>query len=313
MKSVKSNSGTHNYFGKERCMKKFLKQSKAGTAFTIVELLTVMAIIALLIGLLVPALNKVRAYGKEVKQKAHLHSIEIALEMFKNDDGDYPPSCGTGGPLVKYQYSGAQTLTEALLGRDLAGYHPDSVFRKDGKDSTGTFEVYDVDDPVNRQARKGPYLELETAGVYMLIDMYNPTGTFLPGTNFVYDPCTYVLSDVFGRVRHRQTGKKIGMPILYYKANTANTIHDANEPVNENIYDYRDNLGLVAIGTPPEKGKINPLNDPADGTDFTYFCEYTRNKKLPGHRPLRAGSYILITAGNDGLYGTRDDVCNFQK
>ena len=28
-------------------------------------------------------------------------------------------------------------------------------------------------------------------------------------------------------------------------------------------------------------------------------------------RPYRADSYILISAGYDGLYGTRDDICNF--
>ena len=32
-----------------------------------------------------------------------------------------------------------------------------------------------------------------------------------------------------------------------------------------------------------------------------------------GNRPYRADSYILMSAGFDGLYGTKDDVFNFEK
>jgi len=31
------------------------------------------------------------------------------------------------------------------------------------------------------------------------------------------------------------------------------------------------------------------------------------------NRPYRAGSYILISAGKDGLYGSPDDIFNFDK
>ena len=58
------------------------------TGFTIVELLTVLAIIAMLVGLLVPALNLVRNIAKETKQKAQLTTIGLALTAFKNDEGD---------------------------------------------------------------------------------------------------------------------------------------------------------------------------------------------------------------------------------
>jgi hypothetical protein len=34
---------------------------------------------------------------------------------------------------------------------------------------------------------------------------------------------------------------------------------------------------------------------------------------LPNGRPWRADSYILLSAGNDGLYGTVDDIYNFQE
>ncbi|MBA7551883.1 hypothetical protein ES705_44434 [subsurface metagenome] len=73
-------------------MKSNVKQSNREAAFTIVELLTVMSIIVILIGLLVPALNKVKQYAYDVKQKAQFHSIEAAIELFNSEFDDYPDS-----------------------------------------------------------------------------------------------------------------------------------------------------------------------------------------------------------------------------
>jgi len=62
------------------------------TGFTIVELLAALGIIALMVGLLIPALSMVRNTAKETKQKAQFATIELALTAFKNDYGDYPRS-----------------------------------------------------------------------------------------------------------------------------------------------------------------------------------------------------------------------------
>ena len=71
-------------------MKSILKQSSRKKAFTIIELLTVMSIIVILIGVLVPALNNVRRYAKKVQQKAQFHSIGAAIELFSNENDGYP-------------------------------------------------------------------------------------------------------------------------------------------------------------------------------------------------------------------------------
>ena len=67
------------------------------TGFTIVELLTVMGIIAILIGLLVPALTLVRDYAKNLEQSAQFHSVEVGLDTFNTPTdiggmGFLPPS-----------------------------------------------------------------------------------------------------------------------------------------------------------------------------------------------------------------------------
>jgi len=105
----------------------------------------------------------------------------------------------------------------------------------------------------------------------------------------------------------RQEGKKAGMPILYYRAGPSGTKHDPNNPDDpQNIYDYRDNLALLNLGVPGDPAAVHPLANPKR------FYLNTRNDRGRGApQPYRANSYILVSAGRDGLYGTADDILNF--
>ena len=286
----------------------FVKHKKL--AFTLVELLTVLAIIAILVALLIPALAVVRNMARETQQKAQLTTTEMGLTAFKNDYGDYPPSAERDDEGV--HYCGAQKLAEALLGQDLLGFHPDSLFRNDGTDKDNEELYPDDPDMANLKARRGPYLELATTNAFRLGDSVDKPGLFKDTAPLEKD--TFVLCDVFGVKRITladEKNVKAGTPILYYRANTSSKKMEGF-PFGDRIYNCRDNLPLIELGVLPDAkpGDRHRLRD--DAGQYFYDEEYKIiDPKVKIKWPYRPDSYILISAGVDGEYGTSDDICNF--
>ncbi len=311
------------------------KRKEKRTGFTIVELLTVMGIIAILIGLLVPALTLVRDYAKEIQQRAQFHSIEVGAELFKTEFGSYPESndnldASTLRPDHLYDptpYGGANKLAEAMVGQDMIGFHPNSDFRSDGDyardDGAGGLEHVPVYHPIiddlgnavippetaeeNVAARKGPFLDLENANAFEMQDVYEIAnlGSF--------DIDTLVLCDVY--TAKRQSAKKAGMPILYYRAHKEWTQQDSTDlgTIINDIYYYPDNQNLLELGL-PEDTTAHPLSDGTPAENWLDFDNMIRNIQVTQvRRPYKADSYILVSAGKDGVYGSPDDIFNFKK
>lgn len=276
-------------------MKLIARHSDNKAAFTIIELLTVMSVIIILIGLLVPGLNMLKRYARNVAQRNQFHAIGVALEAFNAEQGAYPQSDPGSAGLP----CGAAALAMAMVGIDLLGY-----------DVHGDYTQTDLSDRIL-------YMSVGDARANRVGDLYASLSPAFAGAE-------YVLCDIYQRVEHRYTGNLVGMPVLYYRANTSRQLHNWTTP-SESIYNYLHNDDLVLLGIPwANTTAAHPMASAgvtwhADNAgnpipaDPNIFYDNARNWDIPIRWPQRPDSYILLSAGYDGEYGTRDDILNFSQ
>jgi len=312
---------------------------KLRTGFTIVELLTVMSIIIILMSVLVPGLARSRRFAKVVVQRGQFNEISKGLELFRNDHQEsYPDSGAVDSNSVGY--CGAMRLCEALLGRDGMGNHPSSSFQAK---QTGDylFDLCAITDPTaytdtlkTNLRDRTKYTDSENIKAYRLQDIYTwpitsgasfytPSAVFQTDTLTPSDYPNAVIGDVFQKADIKskycpaRSGQKVGMPVLYYKADSSKIAHDTTTiptagTANTNIYNFDDNYALTGLGCPWESAAtVNP--HPMYTDPRVFLNAITNDKVTSTPRPHNEDGYILLSAGWDGLYGTQDDVYNFAK
>jgi prepilin-type N-terminal cleavage/methylation domain-containing protein/prepilin-type processing-associated H-X9-DG protein len=116
---------------------------KRDRGFTLVELLVVIGIIALLIGILLPALSKARESANTVKCESNLRTIGQGLAQYLVDYGEYYPVSYTyvGTPTQPAQWTPGVQGSE-VPGQALNGYIHWSSFLYGRKDLVGTQGIF---------------------------------------------------------------------------------------------------------------------------------------------------------------------------
>lgn len=326
-------------------------------AFTLVELLTVMAIIVLLIGILVPALSSARDQAKKASTGGQLAAIEKGIQLFHNDMDHYPVSTAANpfeSSLVPL--TGAQWLAIQLVGADQGGFVKDNLKNDtsaggtpDGRiNSADWLQWYSLSPAGGRKfARIEPLVDQagRTIRTPEKLVQEHPDYGDLP-------PALAAGSSEWSNGKIPMFIDAFGYPILYYAATLGAEQPITTGPPGSGLkigtYDLSDNAAITGAMESATNGNGNfgrfPV--PGPGWDFASTNQtpvhpfgvlgYTQGQSTwpaantfaasicdrnifdttqRGNQgrlaPLRPDSFILISAGRDGRYGTTDDVRNY--
>lgn len=148
--------------------------------FTLIEILVVIAIIGMLAGLVLLALNTTRSKSRDTKRQAEFKQIVTAMSLYYNANASWPSSGGAwvcvGAPTAERCYSNTYTGLDSLV-TALSTYLPTMPTTAADAGTSGYNRFF-----YNSSVAAGAFVAGSPAGAYMYRIKENPFGT---------DDCSY--------------------------------------------------------------------------------------------------------------------------
>ena len=287
---------------------------RKGNAFTLIELLVVIAIIAMLLGLLLPAMQAVRQQARRTASRAQLQAIADACKTYELTFGS-PPGYFAESEFAdsgfRSDFTSTENLTLSLLGQVV----PDS----------GVSSPYD---PNSTLSSSNLAIDLDAIGDGPRVDSGRVYGAF-------YSPSPDELQVIQASNGDPNSMPELvdphtGVPILYYRATpgrsapvdvhsdgtgtyarSVNANYTAAGPLtteNGTDYNQRDNCilrGAIAGGGANANANLAWMVINAGLSDLT---DGPNDPAPPNNNDQANPGFVLMSAGPDGIYFDKRDL-----
>jgi prepilin-type N-terminal cleavage/methylation domain-containing protein len=315
-------------------------------AFTLIELLVVIGIIVILIGILLPVVASVRRTGFVTSTSQEISRIAAACQAYYGDYHSYPGPVaendidgsntpptppGTPGPLAPGGTTGlaygqgpatsgqdttpvtsSENLVLGLEGGMIVGFN-NGVANGWGYQASSVQQGPQSLNPLlNSQKQTSAYLTMQPSE----LPPQDGSGNYLahgPADSAIPEFLDHIPGDIVAGPNGNTGGTNASFqfgPILYFRARKGAsgivvTAANATTPQQYNFAQAAP-YGFTNVST---TDYALPATNPPTGTTITYdnTTVYFANSSIAG-QPRGKDSFILISAGTDRIFGTKDDI-----
>lgn len=288
-------------------------------AFTLIELMVAIVIIAILLGLLIPAIGAVRLSAQKAAVRTDISNFEAAITAFNQDFGMDPPSgitlhesgSASWDPRDKGLIRQMWPQFNFSLNKDINGDGDvtDSFILNAGeclvfflggvfeKTSDGAFRVYGFSkNPAQPFLNPG-----HTAADSGYDAAYSATNTSRQGPYFEFDSSRFVDTDSDTAPEYIDTFPSQQLPYMYLSSYGGRGYRGDDLPSALGFIDvYRQGDPAVASSSSfvPFKAKSYQIISP--GADFQYGTggNYDATKNLPASRSVEADNITNFVSGS---------------